>query len=81
MKKPDIATLITLYATWLLLKMEMDAKIDSVKNPISGKLVAPEIGTLIMDPNKIDPAKTIIDCPKIGKKVDQSDMNQEPKDW
>lgn len=61
--------------------VELDAKIDSVKNPISGKLVAPEIGTLIMDPNKIDPAKTIIDCPKIGKKVDQSDMNQEPKDW
>ena len=60
--------------------VELNTKIDSVKNPILGKLVAPEIGTLIMNPNKIDPAKTTIDCPKIGKRVDQSDMNQEPKD-
>ncbi len=29
---------------------------------------------------KIDPEKTTIDCPKIGERVDQSDMNQEPKD-
>ena len=60
--------------------VELNTKIDSVKNPISGKLVASEIGTLIMDPNKIDPEKTTIDCPKIGERVDQSDMNQEPKD-
>lgn len=60
--------------------VELNTKIDSVKNPISGKLVAPEISTLIMDPNKIDPAKTTIDCPKIGEIVDQPDMNQEPKD-
>lgn len=33
-----------------------------------------------MDPNKIDPAKTTSDCPKIGERVDQPDMNQEPKD-
>lgn len=59
--------------------VELNTKIDSVKNPILGKLVAPEIGTLIMNPNKIDPAKTTIDCPKIGERVDQSDMNQEPK--
>ena len=60
--------------------VELNTKIDSVKSLISGKLVTPEIGTLIMDPNKIDPAKTTIDCPKIGERVDQSDMNQEPKD-
>ncbi|EEJ72354.1 DUF3737 family protein [Lactobacillus ultunensis] len=60
--------------------VELTSKIDSVKNPISGKLRTPEIGTLIIDLNKIDPTKTTIDCPKIDKKVDQSDMNQEPKD-
>lgn len=60
--------------------VELNTKIDSVKSLISGKLVTPEIGTLIIDPNKIDPAKTTIDCPKIGERGDQSDMNQEPKD-
>ncbi len=60
--------------------VELNTKIDSVKSLISGKLVTPEIGTLIIDPNKIDPAKTTIDCPKIGERSDQSDMNQEPKD-
>lgn len=62
------------------MNVELTSKIDSVKNPISGKLSAPEIGILIMDPNKVDPAKTIINCPKIDEKVDQSDRNQKPKD-
>ena len=34
--------------------------IDSVKNPSSGKIVAPSIGTLIMEPTRVDPAMTEI---------------------
>ncbi len=34
--------------------------IDSVKNPSSGKIIAPSIGTLIMEPTRIDPAMTEI---------------------
>ncbi len=59
---------------------EITTKIDSVKNPISGTITAPAIGTLIMDANKIDPAKTKINCQKIGKKLTQSDTNQTAKD-
>ena len=38
----------------------VNSKIDSVKNPISGKIVAEEIGTLIMDRKFVDPEKTEI---------------------
>lgn len=34
--------------------------IDSVKNPISGKITAESIGELILDPTKIDPTQTTI---------------------
>ena len=60
--------------------VEVTSKIDSVKNSVSGKIVAPEIGILIMDSNKIDPEKTKINCPKIISKVKHSDNNQKPKD-
>lgn len=46
---------------------ELLGRVDSVKNPISGRIVADEIGELILEPDKIDPARTVIDCPKIGK--------------
>jgi hypothetical protein len=59
---------------------EVTSKIDSVKNPISGKISAPVIGELIMDKSKIDPADTKIDCDKIELNTNQSDRNQEPKD-
>ncbi|MDD5936581.1 MAG: DUF3737 family protein [Clostridiales bacterium] len=38
----------------------IDSKIDSVKNPISGKIVADEIGEIIFDDPKIDKNKTKI---------------------
>lgn len=59
---------------------EITTKIDSVKNPLSGKITAPAIGELIMDPNKVDPSKTEIVCDKIDVKTDKSDLNQEAKD-
>lgn len=60
------------------LDVEITTPIDSVKNPISGKIAAPEIRRLIMDPEKINPDKTEIVCPKIGERADLSDQNQEP---
>lgn len=39
---------------------EVNSKIDSVKNPYSGKIVAKEIGELIMDEDIVDPSKTTI---------------------
>lgn len=39
---------------------EVTTPIRSVKNPISGKIRAKAIGTLILDPTKIDPAQTEI---------------------
>lgn len=62
------------------LDVELNTKIDSIKNPISGKITVPEIGTLIIDPDKVDPSKTELDCPKIGTKIVHSDTNQTPKD-
>ena len=58
----------------------VSSKIDSVKNPISGKISAPAIGKLILDPQKITPSETEIDCAKIDAKVNHSDENQKPKD-
>ena len=56
------------------------SKIDSVKNPISGRIAAPAIGKLILDPQKITPTKTEIICAKIDEKIDHSDENQKPGD-
>lgn len=60
--------------------VELNSKIDSVKNPISGKITVPAIGRLIMDPRKIDPEKTEIVCSKIDERINRSDLNQEPED-
>lgn len=62
------------------LDVELNSKIESIKNPISGKITVPAIDTLIMDKNRIDPAKTQINCPKIGKQIDVSDQNQKAKE-
>ena len=58
----------------------ISSKIDSVKNPISGKISAPAIGKLILDLQKITPSETEIDCAKIDAEVNHSDENQKPKD-
>lgn len=42
-------------------------RIDSVKNPGSGKINVPEIGELILNPKRCDAALTKIECEKIGK--------------
>lgn len=60
--------------------IELNATIDSIKNPISGKISVPEIRTLIINSNKVDHAKTEIVCSNIIQKVDHSDTHQQPKD-
>lgn len=46
---------------------EISNKIDSVFNPISGTITAPEIETLIVEKDMVDPAKTKIVCQAVGK--------------
>lgn len=60
---------------WML---KLFLKLIVFKNPLSGRLSAPAIGQLIMDPAKIDPSKTKIDCPEIEKTFTKSDLNQKP---
>lgn len=40
----------------------VSGSIDSVKNPVSGSIVADAIGELILEPEYCDPAKTLIRC-------------------
>jgi len=55
-------------------KADIDSHIDSVKNPISGSITCRSIGELIMDPDLIDPNKTVI----IAERIDlQSDKGEE----
>ena len=46
---------------------KITTKIDSVFNPISGTITAPEIEHLIVEPDMVDPSKTKIVCQQIGK--------------
>ena len=47
---------------------EITTKTDSVFNPISGTINAPEIDTLIVEKDFVDPSKTTIVCQAVGKK-------------
>ncbi|MBO7358084.1 MAG: DUF3737 family protein [Lachnospiraceae bacterium] len=53
--------------------VELSTPIESVFNPISGTIKAPEIGNLIMEKEMIDPSKTKIECENILKKSDHPD--------
>lgn len=46
---------------------DVNSKIESVKNPASGIIKAEEIGTLILNPARCNPAETKIICSKIGQ--------------
>lgn len=59
---------------------KITTKIDSVKNPISGNITAPKINKLIMDPDKINPEYTNINCDMVEIKIEKSDTNQIAKD-
>lgn len=53
------------------IKAEIVNKIDSVKNPGSGIIKAAGIGTLIMNPKRVDISKTEIICGKIDEKFSE----------
>ncbi len=58
---------------------EITTKIDSVFNPISGTISAPEIETLIVEPDLVDPAKTVISCQAVGKKEEVVEWRRDRK--
>ena len=45
---------------YCIVDAEIDSHIDSVKNPISGRIVAESIGEIIHEADKVDVAKTVI---------------------
>ena len=47
---------------------EITTKIDSVFNPVSGTISAPEIETLIVEKDMVNPDSTKITCKAVGKK-------------
>jgi len=47
---------------------EITSKVDSVFNPISGTISAPEIETLIVEKDMVDPSLTKIVCKAVGEK-------------
>lgn len=51
---------------------EISDKVDSVMNPSGGRIKAPLIDKLIMDPSEIDVDKTVIDA-EIGQRLDKFD--------
>lgn len=59
---------------------QINGRVDSVKNPLSGKICADEIGELILDPEKTDPEQVEIVCPKIVSRRTKSDQNQHAKE-
>ena len=51
---------------------KIDSTIDSVKNPISGKIKSKGIKTLVWDKNMVDPSKTTIDVDnKEGMRIEE----------
>lgn len=51
---------------------QINGRIKSVMNPSEGRIQADEIETLILDPEKIDPAETEIICPTVLEKLDKA---------
>lgn len=60
----------TLAFEYSTVDVEIQGKVNSVLNPASGIIRADAIGELIMEKDKINPAKTKIVCPEIVRKSD-----------
>lgn len=59
---------------------EIVNKVDSVKNPASGVIKAAGIGTLIMNPRRVDVSKTKIICNNIDEKFTE-DPNENEREY
>lgn len=57
---------------------EVTTKIDSVFNPASGSISAPEIAELIVEKELVNPDDTEIHCPEIDKKSDKPQWRENP---
>jgi hypothetical protein len=57
---------------------QVTSPIDSIKNPLSGRIEAPAVGLLISDPNVVNPSDTVVlaagqpVAPQAGNSADQS---------
>ncbi len=45
---------------------EITGHVDSVFNPTKGRIVADSIGEVTLDPDRVDPSATVIECANIG---------------
>lgn len=61
----------TLAFEYSSVEAQISTKIDSVLNPESGTITAPEIGELILEKDQINPEKTIIKCESVLKTSEQ----------
>lgn len=61
----------TLAFEYSTVEADIDGSIRSVLNPSGGRISADEIGTLIIQKDRIDPSKTSIVCKKIGETRDE----------
>ena len=60
----------TLAFEYSTVDVEIKGRVDSVMNPAGGTVRAGSIGELIMEKDKIDPAKTEIVCTEIVRELD-----------
>lgn len=58
----------TLAFEYSTVDVQIDGNIDSIMNPSGGIIRADSIGELILDSDKVDPAKTKIICTSCGEK-------------
>ncbi len=61
----------TLAFEYSTVEADIDGSIRSVLNPSGGRISADEIGTLIIQKDRIDPSKTSVVCKKIGEIRDE----------
>ena len=50
---------------------DLCGKADSVFNPRSGRIKIDRIDELIVEPGRVDPSATGIDCPDVGKRSEK----------
>ena len=61
----------TLAFEYSTVEAELSGRIESVFNPAGGSVSVGTIGELILEKDRIDPSKTVINCDKIEKKSDR----------
>ncbi len=66
--KLDGTTLAFEYST---VDADITSRVDSILNPLGGTIRADAIGELILEPDRIDPDKTIVKCDRIEKRSDR----------